>query len=125
MATINIINDIQASPVDLQKWAEITIQKWQFNLVQKNLIYSGDLLRSFEYTVSGEANGNQALISFAFNYYLRMLEMGVGKGRLFGQVSQRKGLFNKPFYHEVYRLSELVAGMYANNAAIAIAHGIE
>jgi hypothetical protein len=123
MAAFDIINT-KASPVDLQKWAEITVQRWQFAIAQKNLVYSGNLLRSFEHMVSGEANGNTALISFAFNYYLRMLEMNVGKGRQRGEYRHRSGLFTKPFYHEVHRLSELVAQMYANKAAIALADGI-
>jgi len=120
--TIDIVTGVPA--VDLEKWAQLTIEKWQYNLVQKNLIYSGDLLRSFEYTVAGEANGNTALISFAFNYYFRMLEMGVGRGRPFGSGKNRYGIFTRSLMHEVYRLSELVAEMYANAGAVTIVEGL-
>lgn len=120
----SFIIDGSIKTVDLQQWADITIEKWKWNIAQKNLIHTGDLIRSFEATVTGEANGNLALINFAFNYYFRMLEMGVGKGNLFGMKRQRYGLFTRPFMHEVYRLSELVSEMYANNAAVNIVNGI-
>jgi len=111
--------------VDYDRWAQIVIEKWEFNIVQKNLIYSGDLLRSFEQTISAEAGGNAALISFAFNYYLRMLEMGVGRGAPIGSESDRKKykVYTKTLYSEMYRLSELLAEKYAARGAVMIAAG--
>jgi len=111
--------------VDYVKWAEIVIEKWEFNIVQKNLIYSGDLLRSFEQTVNAEASGNAVLISFAFKYYLRMLEMGVGRGVHIGDESNRRKykVYTKTLYREMYRLSELLAEKYANRGAVMIAAG--
>ena len=101
--------DLQDSKysVDLVKWAEIVIEKWEFNIVQKNLIYSGDLLRSFEQSVTSEAGGNAALISFAFKYYLRMLDMGVGRGSPIGSNDGRKRykVYTFTLYKEFYRLS--------------------
>lgn len=122
MAVFDILNT--DANLDLQKWAEIAIEKWKFNIANKNLIKTGDLIRSFEYTISGEANGNTALISFAFNYYFRMLEMNVGRGRPFGFSKQRYGLFTRSLFHEIYRLSELAAEMYATNSAATIASGL-
>jgi hypothetical protein len=110
--------------VDLAKWAEITIEKWKFNIAEKDLVSTGDLLRSFEYTVTGEANGNTALINFAFNYYFRMLEMNVGRGRPVGFSRPRRGIFTSEFLAQVYRLSELLAEMYAYQSAATIAEGI-
>lgn len=114
--------------VDLERWAKITIEKWQFNLVQKKLVYSGDLLRSFEHAVHSDANGDYALISFAFKYYFRMLDMGVHKGKDFvsSQISgkARPKVFLRTFYSELYRLSELVAEKYAINGAFAIVDNI-
>jgi len=112
--------------VDYVKWAQIVVDKWEFNIVQKNLIYSGDLLRSFEQNVSAEAGGNAALISFAFKYYLRMLDMGVGRGSPIGANDKRKRypIFTKTFYAEFYRLSELLAEKYANRGAAMIAAGV-
>jgi hypothetical protein len=66
------------------------------------------------------------MISFAFNYYLRMLEMGVGRYSPIGSDSTRRRfpVFTRTFRAEVYRLSELVAQMYANEGAAIAAYGI-
>jgi len=84
------------------------------------------LIRSFQYTISAEAGGDNALISFAFNYYLRMLDMGVGKGAPIGEDSNRKRypVFIKTFQSELYRLTELLTQMYANQGAAIVAYGI-
>ena len=115
-----------AARVDLEKWAKITIEKWEFNILQSKLVRTGDLLRSFQYTVSADAGGNTALISFTFEYYLRMLEMGVGKGAPIGADSSRKRhkVFTKTFQAELYRLTELMTSMYANRGAAVVALGI-
>jgi len=117
--------------VDLKRWAQITIEKWQYNLVKKKLIYSGDLLRSFEASVFSDAKGDYALISFAFKYYMRMLDMGVGSGVTFddakmGRTGRRntKKVFLRTFYSELYRLSELISEKYATNSAFAIINEI-
>ena len=112
--------------VDLAKFAQIVIEKWQFNVVQKKLIRTADLLRSFEFTVSGEADGDKAVISFVFNYYLRMLEMGVGKYSPIGTSSNRRRykVFTKTFNAEVYRLTELLANQYATEGALTVLRNI-
>jgi len=55
-----------------------------------------------------------------------MLEMGVGKGVGIGAQSTRRRypVFTRTFRAEVYRLSELLAQMYANHGAGAIAYSI-
>lgn len=125
-ASVDIVNVPEAARVSLEKWARITIEKWEYNIVQNNLIYIGDLLRSFTYTINADAGGDKALISFTFNYYMRMLEMGVGRGAAIGQDSTRKRypILTKTFNAEVYRLTELLTKMYANRGAAIIAYGI-
>lgn len=116
----------QNENISLRKWAQIVIEKWEFNISKANLIHTGDLLRSFTFTVNGEAGGDKALISFAFKYYLRMQEMGVGKGEPIGSSSNRNKhpVFTKTFYAELHRLSELMAKWYANEGANIIALGL-
>lgn len=124
------------SKVDLNKWAAITIEKFEFQVSKYNLIYSGDLLRSFQATVHGEADGNLALVTFAFNYYLRMLDMGAGKGAKAVDAStsylrtgpngrKRYPVFNKVFYGELFRLGELLTNMYAQKGAAIIVHNFK
>jgi hypothetical protein len=127
--------------VDIQQWAEITIEKWQWNIVSRNLINTAELLNSFSTAVSTDANGDTALITFAFNYYLRMIDMGVGRGttkndaadvadarreRGFVKGNRRKPqpVFLKTFYAEVMRLNELFTEKYAAQGAYALINEI-
>ncbi len=123
---VDIVKVPEAARVSLEKWAQITIEKWEFNVVKFKLIHTTELLRSFQYTVNQEAGGDKALISFAFKYYLRMLEMGVGRGAPIGADSSRKrySLFTKTFQAELYRLTDLLSKMYANQGAALVAFGI-
>jgi hypothetical protein len=41
---------------------------------------SGDLNRSFKFNMIAGSRGNMDQIEFAFNYYGKFLDMGVGKG---------------------------------------------
>ena len=63
-------------------WDKITIQLWRKNLARMKIGQnsSGDLNRSFKYKVIAGARGNVERIEFAFNYYGKFLDMGVGKG---------------------------------------------
>jgi hypothetical protein len=132
---IELIGIKPSAKVDLDRWAKITIEKWQYNIVRKKLINTGSMLKSFEYSISHDADNNTALISFAFKYYLRMLEMGVGKGVSYEDVgdlkeSRRlegkrtgnrrkpiKKLYSTTFYSELYRLSELLTNAVAQEGA--------
>ena len=120
--TIEIAKISEKARVDLDRFAQITIEKWEFNVVKNKLINTGDLLRSFQFTISGEANGDKAIISYTFNYYLRMLEMGVGKYSPIGSQSRRKKhkVFTKTFNAEVHRLAELLANQYATEGALTV-----
>ncbi len=98
-------------------------------------MHTGDLLNSFHSHVTMDADGNSALISFAFQYYLRMLEMGVGKGVSFDDVKSNtlnrredgrqtgnrrkpiRGLYSGVFYGEAMRLLELMQAAYAKEGA--------
>jgi len=64
-----------------EAWAKITIQLWRKNLTRMKIGYnsSGDLNRSFKYKVLNGSRGNVDRIEFAFHYYGKFLDMGVGK----------------------------------------------
>lgn len=121
-STFEIVSVPENARVNLEQFAKIVIEKWEFNVVKNNLVSSGALLRSFQHTVSGEANGDGAIISFVFKYYLRMLEMGVGKGAPIGGETRRKKyqVFTKTFNAETHRLAELLAEQYATLGALAV-----
>jgi len=122
---ITLSNIDASAKVDLEKWAQITIEKWQWNLVSKNLVYSGDLLRSFTSQVYADAAGDSMMISFAFNYYLKMLDMGVGKGVSFEETGRESGrkkykVYSSTTYSQIMRLLELLQIQYMTMGANAI-----
>jgi len=132
---IEILNIPEKEKVRLEKWAEITIEKWLFSIAQHKLIDTGTLFKSFAYSISSDANNNSALISFAFEYYLRMLEMGVGKGVKYNDrnaegITERRefnkkrkayqGIYSKTLYSEIMRLGELLTNQYAVAGATVI-----
>jgi len=135
---VGIYNVPKEAMVDLEKWAAIVIEKWQFNLIKRRVRHSGELFNSFLAQITADAEGNSAMISFAFQYYIRMVDMGVGNGVKYGDVAdladsrrlegrntgnrrRPKAVFLKTFYSQVYRLSELLAEQYAQQGAHAVA----
>lgn len=143
---VYIKNIPKGKMVDVVRWAEIVIEKWEFNLSQKKLINSGELINSFSAHVASESDGNKALITFVFSYYFNMLDMGVGKGvplhkrkelresrRVYGKQTgnRRKAypVFSKTFYSQVKRLGELLIAQYAaisqNLISETISEGVE
>lgn len=114
----------QFKPVDLDRWAQITIEQWQFNLANKlhisnrtrTVIYEDEsldhLIDSFTFHVAVNANGQEALISYAFNYYFRMLDAGWGN-----PPRPRSKVFTKDLFKSVFILSKLLAEQYAVQGA--------
>jgi len=134
---ISILNIPASAKVDLEKWAEIVIENWRYNIASRQLIHTTDLLNSFQATVTAEADGDKALISFAFQYYLRMIDMGVGKGtslenkgalaesrRTLGtqKGNRRKAepVYSRTLYAEIMRLGELLAENYSLQGVLAV-----
>lgn len=110
--------------VDLDRWAQITIEQWQFNLASKlhisnrtrTKIYEDEslehLIDSFVYHISVNSNHDQALITFGFNYYMRMIDAGWGQPE-----RPPSKVFTKDLYKNVFRLSALLAEQYALQGA--------
>jgi hypothetical protein len=102
---------------------------------------SGDLYRSFKFKVIAGAEGNVDRIEFAFNYYGKFLDMGVGKGtklgdrpvsrgsrvladRMLGYVRKPKKWYSKTFYGESQRLFEILQKEYCRKAQVMISENI-
>lgn len=111
----------------LDRWAALTIEKWQEQLASKNIGVSFELKRSFEKHI--QATGEDAArIALKFKMYGRFLDMGVGRGlranerasNNFNRAGRRLGAnvrvvgrrpkrwLNKTAARETYRLSELL-----------------
>lgn len=127
---IVISNIPKEKQVDLQRWADIVIEKWQFAISKYKLVNTAKLINSFYASVNAEAEGNVAVISFVFERYLRYLDMGVGKGvrldeRDSGSNRKKYPVYNKIFYAEMNRLSELLSNFYMQTTQKTIVYGMD
>jgi hypothetical protein len=80
-------------------------------------------MNSFTATVQREANGNPYLIEFAFNYYGKFVDMGVGRGVKAGESGSKrsaKGWYSRTFFSQVQVLGDLLGRKYAEKGKMAI-----
>ena len=126
-----------------QAWAQITVKLWRKNLSQLKIGQhsSCDLYKSFQFKVMASAGGNVERIEFAFRYYGKFLDMGVGKGTRLGDrpvsAGSRKlsgkflGMqrvpnkwYSRTFYGESHRLFEIFQKEYGRRSQIVISENI-
>ena len=125
-------------------WAKITIARWEEKITQLRIGDSNTLINSFAHQVITDSAGNPDLIRFTFEYYGRMVDMGVGRGmpignrstsqfwdaredngRLIKKNRKPKPWYSKPFGREVHKLGELLAQAYGQRAVAIIVNQIE
>lgn len=126
-----------------QAWAQITVKLWRKNLNRLKIGQnsSGDLYRSFQFKVIAGTGGNVDRIEFAFRYYGKFLDMGVGKGTRLGDRPVSKGYrklaekflgmqrvpkkwYSRTFYGEAQRLFEILQKEYGRKAQVVICENI-
>lgn len=137
---LEVANAPIQTKVDFDKWAKYTVEKFEFAVSKYKLKDTGTLINSFVSQVSQEADGRSALIIIAFEYYLRMIDMGVGGtvnlsnrndkyavnrayGKEHGTRRRRYPVYNKIFYSQISRLNELLQKYYKNTAQNIITNG--
>ena len=116
-------------------WADITIKVFEDWVKKLNITDSWELYDSFVHHVHTSANGNPEMIDFAYKYYGKFADMGVG-----GNVSlenrdsmvsaglttrKQKPWFSKTFFFQVRRLGEILAEKFAQKSAITIVANID
>lgn len=113
--------------ITVKAWADIVIQNWIDKIYKLQIYHSRTLLRElaedFALHITSNAGGNPDLIEFAFRYYGKFVDMGVGKGVPLGRVdTQRKPKkwFSPTFYAELNQLSAILADKYAFKGTLAI-----
>lgn len=117
----------------LQAWAEIVIKNWEEKIEKLGISDTGALVSSLVHELYLESSGDAATIAFAFNYYGRFVDMGVGKGVPIGEVKasrnehtrRPKKWHSKVFFAEVQKLGEIWAEKTGQKAALAITENIE
>lgn len=124
-------------------WAQITVKLWRKILSRLKIgkHSSGELFRSFQYKVIGSAGGDIQRIEFAFNYYGKFVDMGVGRGTRLGDQPMSgtkrrfadkfpgagrvpKKWYSKTFYAESQRLAEILQKEYGRRGQLVISENI-
>lgn len=117
----------------VEAWAKFVIERWEDKMLRLRIHNSGDLKRSLLQHVITQANGDPIKIEFAFNFYGKFVDMGVGKEFKIGNpgdiglnpTRRAKPWYSKTFFSQVKKLSEILAEKYALKAQISIITNIE
>lgn len=126
--------DPLALEATVQAWADITIKEW-ITKVRALGIHDGALLSSFVNHVFWSAGGDLRRVEFAFLYYGKFVDMGVGNGvnkdtrdaLISAGFTRRrpKPWFTSTFYNEVAVLRHKLSERLAQNTQLAIIHGLQ
>lgn len=114
----------------VEEWAEIVVKIWEEKMLQLEISDTFQLANSFAFHVIGNAGGDVQRIEFAFNYYGKFVDMGVGRGikledRYFGSKRISKPWYTKTFMREVRKLKFILAEKYGHLGAISIVENID
>ncbi len=122
----------------VEAWAEIVIKIWIDKIQKKRKkrpVSSGELLNSFVYHIYTNSNGDPDRIIFAFNYYGKFIDMGVGRGVKAGELDALKGTgetrrrkkpwFSGTFDYQVEKLTELMEEKYGLKISSAIVNSLD
>ena len=118
------MSDNENLRLTIEAWAEIVIKIWEDKLRKRKIIHTGELFNSFVYHIYANAGGDPERIIFAFNYYGRFVDMGVGKGVKYDDkgIMKRKNKpwFSATFDYHVEQLTSILEEKYALKISSAI-----
>ena len=126
----------------VRAWADIVEIIWRDKIIKLKLMDTYSLGDSITHKIGVTASNVPREIDFAFNYYGKFVDMGVGKGTKIGDVSENKisrrlegkkhgnlrrakPWYASTMYAERMKLVELLAEKYAHRASITIIENIE
>jgi hypothetical protein len=117
-------------PFDTEQWAAITIERWEEKITKLRIGHNNLLINSFTQHIISDSNGNPAMVTFALNYYGRMVDMGVGTGVKIADVGapwtkrRPKKWYSKTLSRELYRLAGFMARSYGRQANMILVENI-
>ena len=115
----------------IRQWAEVTIRIWIEKIRALNISNTNELLNSFTHHIYTNSDGSAAKIEFAFRYYGKFVDMGVGRGVSLseagspGFVRKPKPWFSSVFLLEVRKLANMTAELYGEQSALLIAMNVD
>ncbi|HZK94363.1 MAG TPA: hypothetical protein VFC67_09165 [Prolixibacteraceae bacterium] len=105
-------------------WAKIVIERWENKIVRLRIHNTGNLAKSFAIHVFTQSNGDPDKIEFAFNYYGKFSDMGVGTGITAGEAGsgnrKKKPWYSKVFFGQVKQLGVILRSKYEYKAQLTI-----
>lgn len=119
----------------IEAWADIVLKEWDKKASALGISDTHELISSFVHHVHWHAGGDLQRIEFAFNYYGKFVDMGVGRGVSLdtrdamigtGLTTRRpKPWFTDTFYKEVAKLRYLIAERTSENIIFSIVRTLE
>lgn len=113
----------------IEAWAERVIGIWIEKIYQMRIHFSYQLLESFRHEMITASGGDVAKVIFAFNYYGKFADMGVGRGVKISERAmsnrKQKPWLSQTFLLEVRKLGHILAEQYASDAVLYIVENIE
>jgi hypothetical protein len=115
---------------NIVQWADIVIRIWEEKMLQLQVHDTFELANSFIHHIIGQAGGDITRIEFAYNYYGKFADMGVGKGvslmeqRQGQSTRQAKPWYSKTFLREVRKLAIIIGNRYSHMGAIVIKENV-
>ncbi len=126
----------------LEAWQNFTVKDWQKSIQKLQVMHTNELFNSFQKNIARQANGDIQKLIFIYKYYGKFPDMGVGRGIKIGDIAENRTVksltgkktnkgrrakkwYNKPFYSNLQRLSEILAEKYGTYTAQTIVNEIE
>lgn len=119
----------------MEAWADIVVKEFIRKISALNISQTYNLVRSFEAHVYTAANGDPEKIIFAFEWYGKFIDYGVGRGVPLktrdNQVAagmtkrEKKPWFSDIFYKQLSVLRHLLAEKYATKTESLIIRNYE
>lgn len=113
----------------LESWAKITVEIWIAKIQELGIVDTEDLVNSFQQHVIANSSGDSARIEFMYNYYGRMVDMGVGKGvhkdEVISSNRNPRPWYSSTFILEVKKLANILADQYGHQSNLIITQSIK
>ena len=115
----------------VEAWAQITHDRWLQKIDTMHISNTYELVNSFIHQVISDSGGDPERIEYAFKYYGKFVDMGVGKGIKLADIGMReikrrpKKWYSPVLYAEVKKLALILAQKFGRLGAVTICENID
>jgi oligoendopeptidase F len=124
-----------------EQWAEYVLERWRRQITKLRVKNTEDLSNSLAKQVVSASGGDVQKVLFFYNYYGKMVDMGVGKGIKLGDVKENtlsrrlegrrngnrrraKKWYSVVFYSQTVRLGEIMQKTYGKKAIATVVENL-